>query len=468
MLTLYFGDQVIRSTLDHPFQEKDRGWILAGELKIGDQIQTITGDFAAITDIVNKGEVERVYNLRVNEYHTYYVVTPNRQIALLVHNAEYLPGGEPATTITPAVVLKREIDGVMYVFFKKTADGDWYGLPLKRVLIRDEFGVPIIRDGQPQTSIDLTGAQKVNSEILILTLNHPADPGWAAIAKQYGNLLPINPQGFQKNLANGDGSLWAFVKYEAKTAAAVAAGAALGMAINKAIKSGLATAARLTADEIATGQRLEAQLERSLKESPHIGAEYVDDLGRTYDAMGKPAASRFWNKAEFLKSINEHLLKSNDFTVIDLTGFTQEQIDAVRAHLCNVNSRATISHNKDWFLIMAGVIRVSDKQSWSSANWAYSALMDYLIEAVTGVQEIAHRVEVSKWMQHLSFPMLYEENPEVARIVFTTLQNVAERCAAGDLLCKVEGRVLDDVSQAQFREAMGRLVSVLKNEHVHE
>lgn len=36
---------------------------------------------------------------------------------------------------------------------------------------------------------------------------------------------------------------------------------------------------RLTPDELAT-----------LKESAHEGAEYVDELGRTYDALGTPAA----------------------------------------------------------------------------------------------------------------------------------------------------------------------------------
>ena len=100
-----------------------------------------------------------------------------------------------------------------------------------------------------------------------------------------------------------------------------------------AASSGLTNATRLTADELATGQRLEAQLGKPLTESPHIGAEYIDELGRTYDAIGVPKASQFWNEKQFLNSIDEHLLKSNDFTVIDLTGFTPEQIETVRSYL---------------------------------------------------------------------------------------------------------------------------------------
>jgi hypothetical protein len=102
--------------------------------------------------------------------------------------------------------------------------------------------------------------------------------------------------------------------------------------------SGLNNATRLSADELATGQRLESLLGRSLKESPHVGAEFIDDLGRTYDALGVPNALKFWNEKEFVDSIDGHLLKSNDFTVIDLTGFTPEQIAAVQRHLSTLTS----------------------------------------------------------------------------------------------------------------------------------
>lgn len=101
-------------------------------------------------------------------------------------------------------------------------------------------------------------------------------------------------------------------------------------------KSGLGSATRLTPEELVTGQRLESQLGKTLRESPHIGAEYVDDLGRSYDALGTPNASKFWNQKEFLASIDGHLLKSNDFTVIDLTGFTPAQIAAVNSHLATL------------------------------------------------------------------------------------------------------------------------------------
>lgn len=90
---------------------------------------------------------------------------------------------------------------------------------------------------------------------------------------------------------------------------------------------------RLHPDEIATGARLAQKLGIDLWESPHAGAEFVDALNRTYDACGVPAASKFWNEAKFLRSIDGHLLKSNHFTVLDLTGFTNAQKATVRAYI---------------------------------------------------------------------------------------------------------------------------------------
>lgn len=94
--------------------------------------------------------------------------------------------------------------------------------------------------------------------------------------------------------------------------------------------------ARLSAAEQATAARLQQLPQfagRTFSESPHVGAEFVDDLGRSYDALGTPAASARWNQGQFLRSIDSHLLKSNDFTVVDLTGFTSDQAGVVSGYL---------------------------------------------------------------------------------------------------------------------------------------
>jgi hypothetical protein len=99
---------------------------------------------------------------------------------------------------------------------------------------------------------------------------------------------------------------------------------------------GIPDATRLSPAEQAIAARLKAHpdfADRTFHESPHVGAEYVDDLGRSYDAVGTPEASRYWNERVFLRSIDQHLLKSNDYTVVDLSGFTPDQVAAVRRHL---------------------------------------------------------------------------------------------------------------------------------------
>jgi DNA-binding transcriptional MerR regulator len=105
---------------------------------------------------------------------------------------------------------------------------------------------------------------------------------------------------------------------------------------------GIPDATRLSPAEQATAARLKAHpdfADRTFSESEHKGAEYVDDLGRSYDAVGDPQASRYWNEGLFLRSIDQHLLKSNHFTVVDMTGFTPEQIAAVRRHLDGLTAK---------------------------------------------------------------------------------------------------------------------------------
>jgi hypothetical protein len=93
------------------------------------------------------------------------------------------------------------------------------------------------------------------------------------------------------------------------------------------------TASRLSPEEQATMSRLMDETGLEIKEGSHVGEEYVDQFGRTYDAMGTPSASQYWNQSEFFDSIDRHPLKSNDFTVIDLTSFTTEQISAVQNYI---------------------------------------------------------------------------------------------------------------------------------------
>lgn len=49
--------------------------------------------------------------------------------------------------------------------------------------------------------------------------------------------------------------------------------------------------------------------------------------------MGGPDAVTHWNVSRFLQAIDKHLLKSGNYTAIDLTGFNSDQAAAVYDYL---------------------------------------------------------------------------------------------------------------------------------------
>jgi len=93
---------------------------------------------------------------------------------------------------------------------------------------------------------------------------------------------------------------------------------------------------RLAKAEFETGVRLAQRLGQSVRVSEHVGAEFVSAAGKTFDALGTPEAYKFWNQGQFLKSIDKHLLKSNDFTVIDLAGASKAQVAAIQKHVSSL------------------------------------------------------------------------------------------------------------------------------------
>jgi RHS repeat-associated protein len=104
----------------------------------------------------------------------------------------------------------------------------------------------------------------------------------------------------------------------------------------------LGAGTRLTMAEANTGARLAAQIGQNLRQSNHIGAEFGSAAGKTYDAMGVPAAyaSKNWgNGAKFLDSIVHHVNKSVDHVAIDLTGASKSQIKAIQKFVSGLTEK---------------------------------------------------------------------------------------------------------------------------------
>ena len=74
----------IDTTSNHPFYVIGKGWVTAGELEAGDEVYRLDGSTAVVTgsELERLAEPIKVYNLEVEDYHTYFV----GEVPVLVHN----------------------------------------------------------------------------------------------------------------------------------------------------------------------------------------------------------------------------------------------------------------------------------------------------------------------------------------------------------------------------------------------
>lgn len=85
----------IDTTSNHPFYAIGKGWVTAGELESGDEVYRLDGSTAVVTgsELERLTESIKVYNLEVEDYHTYFV----GDVPVLVHNYDNdtIPFEEP-------------------------------------------------------------------------------------------------------------------------------------------------------------------------------------------------------------------------------------------------------------------------------------------------------------------------------------------------------------------------------------
>lgn len=74
----------INTTENHPFYVEGKGWCAAAELEVGDICRTKDGQIEAVAGVVIEQQEEpvKVYNLTIEDNHTYYVSIDE----VLVHN----------------------------------------------------------------------------------------------------------------------------------------------------------------------------------------------------------------------------------------------------------------------------------------------------------------------------------------------------------------------------------------------
>jgi hypothetical protein len=103
ILHLHVGGQVIRTTREHPFYVKYKGWLPASELQPADQLSTHDGRWMAVEEVYDTGGYETVYNLRVADHHTYFVGSSTMWgFSVWAHNAYDMHHGTPKEVIKNA------------------------------------------------------------------------------------------------------------------------------------------------------------------------------------------------------------------------------------------------------------------------------------------------------------------------------------------------------------------------------
>lgn len=80
--TLEVAGKKIRTTSNHPFWVKGKGWVAADELMVGDLLESEEMEFHVIEQITFDYDPTKVYNFTVEDYHTYYI----SELGYLTHN----------------------------------------------------------------------------------------------------------------------------------------------------------------------------------------------------------------------------------------------------------------------------------------------------------------------------------------------------------------------------------------------
>jgi len=84
--------QSIQATGDHPFWVEGKGFVEARYLTRGDRLRRVDGRGSEITALCSDAASVRVYNLKIDNTHTYYAS------GLLVHNADYVDPADLSPT----------------------------------------------------------------------------------------------------------------------------------------------------------------------------------------------------------------------------------------------------------------------------------------------------------------------------------------------------------------------------------
>jgi hypothetical protein len=88
VLDLTVNGRVIGTTHEHPFFVRGRGWTKAQELRVGDDVRLLGPGWATVEAVTDTGRLATVYNLEIEDDHTYFVGCQEWGFSVWAHNAE--------------------------------------------------------------------------------------------------------------------------------------------------------------------------------------------------------------------------------------------------------------------------------------------------------------------------------------------------------------------------------------------
>jgi hypothetical protein len=122
LMELQVCGRKLKTTEEHPFWVRGKGWSCAKELRIGDELNSHDGRWVVVDNVARLDEVATVYNVRVSEYHTYFVGSEEWGFSIWAHNAEYVIVDYPGRPGVSALA-DRQADGTFrYVTQNGTSD----------------------------------------------------------------------------------------------------------------------------------------------------------------------------------------------------------------------------------------------------------------------------------------------------------------------------------------------------------
>jgi hypothetical protein len=227
VMELVINGQAIKTTAEHPFyvpaQER---FVPAGELQVGDLLVSSQGTLIPIESITSLNEITTVYNLRVADYHTYFVGGALWGWDVWVHNAYNAHGTIAAYKAQVALHNYRLRHGLpQYIqqvgatgtvarirvkgksFFGVAGDeGKWANVPMTK---RTEYFELLQNAGLISKSAKINEVQSLShaEAMSLMKAIEAFGPG------KLGKRLTINVDRWTCGLCKGDGGLNALRKY---------------------------------------------------------------------------------------------------------------------------------------------------------------------------------------------------------------------------------------------------------------